>query len=58
MGPSQSVLLTKSPANEHPSQKALDKQNRSISRISNRKSDFFRKSVFAQTRKNFIFILK
>jgi hypothetical protein len=46
MGPAQSVLLTKSPANDHPSQKALDKQNISISRILNRQSDFFRKSGF------------
>jgi hypothetical protein len=58
MGPSQSVLLTKSSANDHPSQKALDKQNSSISRILNRKSDFFKKSFFfAQTLIKFIFIL-
>jgi hypothetical protein len=58
MGPLQSVLVTKSPANEHPSQKALDKQNRSISRILTRQSDFCRKSGFWSNPFKFYFYFK
>jgi hypothetical protein len=58
MGPSQSVLLTKSPANDHPSQKALDKQNRSIIRILYRQSDFFRKSGFCSNPYKFYLYFK